>query len=448
MKSVLFLILLIVVPITSRAQVQVRPLPARGYEQRIIDFINDMKVVDTHEHLLSLTRLKQRTTLDFMLLLQHYSADDIKSAGMPSKLFAKLLKDSLTVRQKWDILEPFWESSKNTAYNRAALLAADKLFGISDINESTVEALSEKINKAYQTDWVSHVVNDKCKIEYLIQDSDDRSFGTKGFRYAVRFDNFIFVNSKQQISSIAKRQNTSIVTLDDFIKALGNAFTDAKEKGIVAIKSGLAYSRILNYENSSRGSAAKVFEDLMNSPDGTSFSFAEVKPLQDFMMHRVLDLARENKLPVMIHTGLQTGNGNIIENTKPTHLVNLIMEYPTVKFVLFHGSYPYGPELTTIAKNFPNVFIDMCWLYVISPSYSERFLHEWIETVPASKILGFGGDYLNIENTFSHLLFGKQVVARVLIDKVKDGYLSESEAKNIARMILHDNAVKLYNLSQ
>lgn len=340
------------------------------------------------------------------------------------------------------------ESSKNTAYNRAALLAADKLFGISDINESTVEALSEKINRAYQTDWVSHVVNDKCKIEYLIQDSDDRSFGTKGFRYAVRFDNFIFVNSKQQISSIAKRQNTSIITLDDFIKALGNAFTDAKQKGIVAIKSGLAYNRILNYENSSRGSAVKVFEDLMNSPDETSFSFAEVKPLQDFMMHRVLDLARENKLPVMIHTGLQTGNGNIIENTKPTHLVNLIMEYPTVKFVLFHGSYPYGAELTTIAKNFPNVFIDMCWLYVISPSYSERFLHEWIETVPASKILGFGGDYLNIENAFSHLLFGKQVVARVLIDKVKDGYLSESEAKNIARMILHDNAVKLYNLSQ
>jgi hypothetical protein len=29
---------------------------------------------------------------------------------------------------------------------------------------------------------------------------------------------------------------------------------------------------------------------------------------------------------------------------------------------------------------------------------------------------------------------------------VKDGYLSESEAKNIARMILHDNAVKLYQL--
>ena len=448
MKRVLLFFLLIFVPHLSGAQVQIRPLPSEGYEERINDFINNMKVVDTHEHLLSLTRLKQRTTLDFMLLLHHYSADDIISAGLPSKLFAKLLKDSLTVKQKWDILKPYWESSQNTAYNRAALLAADKLFGISDINESTVELLSEKIKKAYQTDWISHVINDKCKIEYLIQDSEDRSFGTKGFRYVVRFDNFIFVNSRQQITSIAKRQNITIATLDDLINALGKAFDDAKQKGMVAIKSGLAYNRILNYENTSRGSAAKVFEDLMSSPEGTSFTFEEVKPLQDFMMHRVIDLARDNKLPVMIHTGLHTGNGNIIENSKPTHLVNLIMEYPTVKFVLMHGSYPYGAELTTIAKYFPNAYIDMCWLYVISPSYSERFLHEWIETVPASKIMGFGGDYLNIENAYSHLLMGKQIVAIVLINKVKDGYLSESEAINIASMILHDNAVELFNLSQ
>ena len=448
MKSVLLFFILLSVPSLTPAQVQIRPLPSRGFEQRITGFINDMTVVDTHEHLLSLTRIKQRSTLDFMLLLSHYSADDIRSAGLPSKTFAKLLKDSLTVKEKWEILKPFWESSRNTAYNRAALLAADKLFGINDINGSTVESLSERINKAYQTDWISYVVNDKCKIEYLIQDSDDRSFGTKGFRYVVRFDNFISINSKQQITSIAKRQNITIATLDDLIKALGSAFDEAQQKGFVAIKSGLAYSRILYYENASRGSAAKVFEDLMSSPDGTSFTFADVKPLQDFMMHRILDLARDNKLPIMIHTGLHTGNGNIIENSKPTHLVNLIMEYPTVNFVLMHGSYPYGGELTTIAKYFPNAYIDMCWLYVISPSYSERYLHEWIETVPASKIMGFGGDYLNIENAFSHLVFGKQVIARVLTDKVKDGYLSESEAKNIARMILHDNAVKLFNLSQ
>jgi uncharacterized protein len=448
MKSVLLFIVLLTVPVLSRAQVQIRPLPSPGYEQRINEYIGNMIVVDTHEHLLSPLKLRQKMTLDFMLLLMHYSANDLMSAGLPSKLFAKLLKDSLSVKEKWEIVKPFWENSRNTAYNRTALLAADKLFGIDDINGSTVESLSDKIKKAYQNDWISQVINDKCKIDYLIQDSDDRSFGTSGFRYAVRFDNFISVNSKRQINSIAKQQNTKIETLDDYIKALQMAFAAAKQKGLIGIKSGLAYNRIINYENSGREIAEKVFEKIMNAPDGSSLTFPEVKPLQDYMMHRVLDIARENKLPVMIHTGLHATNAAIIENSKPTHLVNLFTEYPEVNFILYHGSYPYGGELSTLAKNFPNVYIDMCWLYVISPSYSERYLHEWLETVPASKIMGFGGDYQNVENLFGHLLLAKQVVARVLTEKVKDGYLSENEAIKIAGMILHDNAVRIFKLSE
>jgi predicted TIM-barrel fold metal-dependent hydrolase len=114
---------------------------------------------------------------------------------------------------------------------------------------------------------------------------------------------------------------------------------------------------------------------------------------------------------------------------------------------LFHGSYPYGGELSAIAKAFGNVYLDLTWVYVLSPSFSQRYLHEWLETIPASKITGFGGDYGNVENAYGHLLFAKQIISRVLIDKVKDGYFSEEEAKKIARMLLHDNAIKIYKLS-
>ncbi|MFA5816766.1 MAG: amidohydrolase family protein [Bacteroidales bacterium] len=148
---------------------------------------------------------------------------------------------------------------------------------------------------------------------------------------------------------------------------------------------------------------------------------------------------------MQIHTGL---NGGDIENSKPTHLVNLFQEYPDVKFILFHGAYPYGGELAVLAKKFTNVYIDMCWLYIISPSYSERYLHEWLETVPANKIMAFGGDFLHVEGVYSHLLLAKQIVSNVLIDKVKDGYLTENEAIKIAQMIFHDNAVRILNLKK
>ena len=446
---ILLLFILGSFPLITRAQVQIRPLSLTGYEKRIKDFVDNMTVIDTHEHLVSPLTLKQRTSLDFMILLQGYSAADIRSAGMPGKTFAMLLKDSLGIKEKWQILKPYFEASKNTAYLRVALHTADKLFGVNDINESTIVSLSEKISKAYQTDWIDQVIKDKCKFDYLILDVDgketDRSFGNDRFLYVARFDNFIFINSKQLINSIAKQQNISIETLDDFVNALENAFA-ARKNGIVGIKTALAYNRILYFENVNKEKAQEVFNTIMNTPEGRLLSFADVKPLQDYMMHRVLDLAKVHNMPVQIHTGF-TQTATNIGNTNPNHLINLFMEYPDVNFVLFHGSYPFAGDLSPIAKSCKNVYIDMCWLYVVSPSYSERYLHEWLETVPANKIMAFGGDYFNIENIYGHLLLAKQVISRVLIDKVKDGYLSETEAINIARMILHDNAVKLFKLS-
>ena len=239
----------------------------------------------------------------------------------------------------------------------------------------------------------------------------------------------------------------SIRTLDDLVLALEKVFESAKERGMVGIKSGLAYRRILYYENVMKEDAVRVLDLMLDEVKGRNLSFDDLKPLQDYMMHRVLELADKSRLPVVIHTGLHAGNGNIIENSKPTHLVNLFQQFPDVKFVLYHGSYPYGGELSTLAKNFRNVYIDLCWLHVISPSYTKRYLHEWLETVPASKIMGFGGDYQNVENVYGHLLFARQIIANVLAEKVRDGYFTESEAMKIAKMILYDNAVNLYKLS-
>lgn len=84
----------------------------------------------------------------------------------------------------------------------------------------------------------------------------------------------------------------------------------------------------------------------------------------------------------------------------PLHLVNLLLEYREARFDLFHAGYPYQGEVAALGKNFPNVYVDLCWLHVISPWVARQTLHEWIETVPANKILGFGGDYLFVEGGF------------------------------------------------
>jgi hypothetical protein len=444
-RHLLFAVAFCITTVTS-AQVRIKQASSPGYEKRINEFIESMPVVDTHEHLLSVEELKRRGALDFMVLLTHYSADDLKSAGMSDKTFKLLIKDSLSVTEKWKILEPYWDASSNTAYNRIALLAANKLYNVPDINGSTVVELSEKISKAYQSDWIIKVL-DKGKIDYVIKMNPGRTIKDKRFRDVIWFDNFINVNSKASINSISKARKITISNLDDYLAALEGTFKAAIEQGVVAVKSALAYNRTLYYENVSREKAIETFNLIMQYEGGKPLSFDEVKPLQDYIMHRVLDLARSNKVPFIFHTGLQSGNGNQIENSNPTHLVNLFREYPDVDFILLHGSYPYGGELAATVKYFRNVYMDIAWLYAISPSFSERYLHEWIETVPASKIMGFGGDYFTVENLYAHLLFARQIVANVLIAKVKDGYFSEEEAINIAKKILHDNAIRIYKIN-
>jgi len=449
MKKATLLTLVLFFLAVGHAQVQVRSLPLPGYEQRIGDFIHQMKVVDTHEHLANPAGYQRNQKLDFMLLLHHYADDDIKSAGMSKPAFEKLLSDSMTVMEKWETLKPYWEGSFNTAYNRAVLLAADSLFGIKNIDVTTVEKLSEKIRGAYKTDWFNEVLKGKCNLEYVVVDGEDRSFGDPTmFRYVKRFGEFFFTTSAKKIEVIAKQQNIVIRTLDDLVAALGIAFHKAMDKDFVAVKVGIAYERSLFFDDVSKEKAEEVFNKMMALPDNAILQYNgnDIRPLQDYMMHRLLDLAKSKNIPVEFHTGLQAGDGNIIGNSNPALLANLFLKYRDVKFILFHGGYPYGGELSTLAKNFRNVYLDMCWLYIISPSYSERYLHEWLETVPANKIMAFGGDFHNVEGVYGHLLFAKQIVSKVLIAKVKDGYFTEYEALKIARMIFHDNAVEILKL--
>ena len=427
-----------------QAQVTIHPAADEGFEQRIKNHIDTLKVVDTHEHLINPAGVPKSGMFDFMLLFHHYADDDIKSAGMSKAVFEQLLTDSLTTLQKWEVMRPYWEASFNTAYNRVVLLTANRLFGINQIDETTVEKLSAKIQESYKTDWYKTVLQDKCGIEFIINDSEDRSFGdTSVFRYTQRF-NYNRLCSKNDIERLAQKNGLKIQSLDDLVNSLHFEFENTAGNGYVTIKTSDAYFRSLYYEDVDKETAENVFKMILNSE--TTLPFEKVKPLADYMMHRMLDLALKYDKPVQVHTGLQAGDGNYIENSNPTLLANLFDKYRDVRFILFHGGYPFGSELASLAKNFRHVYIDLCWLYIISPSYAERYLHEWLETVPAGKIMAFGGDYHNAENVYGHLLFAREIVTRVLTEKVREHYFSEEEAIKIASMIFHDNAVRVFGL--
>jgi glucuronate isomerase len=86
-------------------------------------------------------------------------------------------------------------------------------------------------------------------------------------------------------------------------------------------------------------------------------------------------------------------------------------------------------------------------VHIISPEIGRQQLHELIETVPGNKIMAFGGDSVTVEMAYAHSRMARQVVARVLSEKVADGYMPEDEAISLAGRILRDNPAELFKLA-
>ena len=438
----------------------------------LIDYIQNMKIADTHEHLVP-EKFRNNIPLDFTYLLGCYIDTNLISAGMNmdemqamrtpgrkmiDKLFdswesgnkvypfiERLPEKEFGLDKKWDLFEPFWNKIRNTGYAKCIKLAVTNLFGIKDITRDTYVFLSEELEKTRRPGWYDHVLKDKANIEFCIVDFGTTDLDCDYFFPSIRFDRFVYIKDRLFLNRLEFETKLSIHDLDDLVHALRVEMDLSFKKGMKAIKSGLAYQRSLFYEYTPREEAERIFNRLFSHPDAT-LSLTESKPLQDYMMHQVIKASIDLKIPIQFHTGLLNGNGNFISNSNPTHLTNLFLKYPEARFDIFHGGYPYHSELAVLVHNFPNVYANLCWMPIISPWMSERILHEWLEIIPISKIFAFGGDYLIVEGSYGHSLMAREVVKNVLIHKVETNYFSEKEAFDFAERILYKNAREFFQI--
>ena len=436
--------------------------------QRIRAEVESISLVDTHEHTMPEAE-RNEYAVDFGYLFAHYNSSDLVSAGMPPRLMEAVRlpmhyyrlrhikrlnlhraisepeREDMSLEERWQAVEPYWEAIRNTAYAKQTLIAVRDLFGVEDLNRETYLPLSKAIADSRRPGWYRYVMKEKANISVAITDSQLTGVDREIFAPVMRLDHFISVRARTDLAFLENEAGMVIHSLDDLVKAMRTVREKYVAGGVVGIKSGLAYERTLQYDKVTRSEAETVFNRIAGHL-GEGPSWREAKPLQDYMMHQIIRATIEAGLPMQIHTGLQEGNENIITNANPTHLVNLFVEYREAKFDLFHGGYPYIHEWATLAKNFANVYADMAWVHIISPSIGRSLLHELIETVPGNKIMAFGGDAVTVEMAYGHARMARDVVARVLSEKVDEGYLAEDEAIRLAGKVLRDNPAALFGL--
>ena len=222
---------------TLFSQVVITDKPDVGFEDRITSAVNDIRIIDTHEHLMTEEqRLKSKENLDFSSLFKHYAKEDLISASNKKGLVEMIYNSNFPLIDRWEILEPLYKATRSTGYGRVPLIAARDLYGISDINESTIEELSAKMREANKPGWYEYVLKEKARIELSIQDMGHNRFNKKNYRHVERFSQFALVSSGSEIRNFGLQYGMPVNSLADYLKILREAFVAGIKIGMVGVK--------------------------------------------------------------------------------------------------------------------------------------------------------------------------------------------------------------------
>jgi uncharacterized protein len=410
-----------------------------------------LEIVDSHEH----TRPEADRVAepaDFFTLASHYLLTDAISAGLAARELDLVRKHDAPAAERWAAFEPYWKAVRFTGYGQALRIAIRDIYGFDEISRGTLPAINDAIRARNKPGLYRYVLKQRARIRYALVDDNWNAAPVKldpeFFVPARKFDRYIMPATPGDVKELEKLTGVAVTSLKGLKQAMEKSFEQSIAVGMGAVKSTIAYDRVLHFREVEEADAARDFERVLKGSEKLPAGFRRrverpFRNLEDHMFHHLIRLAEAHRYPVQLHTGLTAGPG-FVTNTNPTHLTNVFFLYPKVKFDLFHMSYPYQKELAVLGKLFPNVYVDLCWAHIIAPGATRRALSEFLETVPANKILGFGGDYRFPELTYAHAQMAKRNIAMVLAAKVEEGVSTQAEAVDLGRMLLADNAAALF----
>jgi predicted TIM-barrel fold metal-dependent hydrolase len=161
--------------------------------------------------------------------------------------------------------------------------------------------------------------------------------------------------------------------------------------------------------------------------------------------------AGEHRLPVKLHCGLLAGHAHMSLERMRNNAADIcptLLDFPETSVVLMHMGWPYQDEYIALAKHFPNAYVDLCWAWIVNPAAAIRFTREFLTAAPASKLLGFGGDYSTAECIAGHAHIARRGLGQALSELVEGGWIPLEHALSILDMVMGGNARRLFHLDE
>lgn len=226
-----------------------------------------------------------------------------------------------------------------------------------------------------------------------------------------------------------------------------------KKSGAVAVKFLTAYARTLDFEVVDEAMATPAYLKAVKGAE--PLSEIEQKLLEDYLFGAICAAAGAQQLVVHIHTG--NGDGPYFNNWRanPALLENVINSRAQrrTNFVLLHGGWPFD-DIAQAMIDKPNTWADFsAQTFYLGTHQIADVLRNWLSWHP-EKVL-FGTDaYSDVDSPLSDweekefLMAGKarRALAIALTAMMQNGEITRERALEIARLVLRDNAMKLYGL--
>jgi uncharacterized protein len=424
MKKILILFLF--VNYIAKAQT---PSIEKNYNT-LLAYTNTLDIIDAHQHILSAEDHAERY-LCFYNFFSDYVRWDLYGAGVPKKYLNFRPKNEEDAIEIFNVIEPYLPYVENGSYMLSVKFALKKFFGCDKITRVNFLEISRKLNKENTVENYHKILKDAHIVKMLEQSVE----GNPVEKEFVNLTTLGFQFGMERTLTNMCRDNKKM-TLNDVMDLYEIEIAKEKQNGSVGIK---FFPHVFIEPNDSL-IAVQQLEEIKNGKE-----FNQRSTLARYIYEKQIDIATKYKMVVAIHLGVWA---NLTDKT-PSILFNIVEKHTDAVFDIYHMGIPFIRETAFLGKNYPNVFLNMCWAHSVSESMVLNSLDEWIDIVPTNKIIAFGGDVITLpQHAVGMLEVAKQNICRGLARRIERDRLDMAGAKKILKDWFYENPVRIYGLKK
>ena len=125
-------------------------------------------------------------------------------------------------------------------------------------------------------------------------------------------------------------------------------------------------------------------------------------------------------------------------------LAHLVGEFPDIHFNMLNGFEADEPVWCAMAQGYRNFSLACFWWETFYPSVMHRALDRRLDMVPTPRLMAFFSDGYSVDYIYGRMSLVRRVLARVLAEKVEDGWYTKAHALGIAREILLETPRRIF----